>query len=121
MAAKTILATVLPSVAAAATAATLWLLRGSNNDDDDGSTTPVAAGSSRLQLVPPSGSLATHCPDELSVVTYNVLADAFAGKLLDYCEPALLDWATQRWPLLQAQLQAWAADLVMLQEVDVLR
>jgi hypothetical protein len=110
MASKLLLA-VVPTVVTAATAVAVWLCRqGAQTGGDGGGGGPT--------LVPPSASLASSCPDELSLVTYNVLADAFAAKL-DYAAPEQLDWHSARWPRLQAQLRTWRADVVLLQEVDV--
>lgn len=55
---------------------------------------------------------------QISIVSWNVLADSFAPKL-DYASAEELDWSSQRWPLVRKSLLAWGADLVLLQEVDV--
>jgi hypothetical protein len=55
------------------------------------------------------GSLATHSPDELSLLCFNILAEKFGG-----------DWDV-RWPQIQQIVAASAADLVLLQEVDSAR
>lgn len=69
-------------------------------------------------VVPKTGSLATSHADEISIVSYNVLADVFSKKL-SYADESLLDWRNHRWPLIQQQITAWSADIVCLQEVDV--
>ncbi|KAF8060285.1 CCR4 [Scenedesmus sp. PABB004] len=80
-----------------------------------------AAGGGEPALLAPRGSLATTgAADELSVVSYNVLADCFAAKHGEYVPEEQLDWRAYRWPLLQEQLLSWQADVVCLQEVDVL-
>lgn len=70
-------------------------------------------------VVHKTGSLATTSADEISIVSYNILADVFSKKLT-YADESLLDWREHRWPLIQQQIRAWSADIVCLQEVDVL-
>lgn len=109
--AKFLLTAVLPTVVTAASAGVVWLLRSGNNDSDG----QQQYGS---DIIPPTSSLATTAADELSVVSWNVLADTFAPKL-DYVTVEQLDWSTHRWPLIKQRLLCWGADLLLLQEVDV--
>lgn len=56
---------------------------------------------------------------QVSIVSYNVLADVFAARLGSYAAAEVLDWAS-RFETLTEQIGSWGADLVCLQEVDVL-
>lgn len=62
--------------------------------------------------------LSTPHKDDISIVSYNVLADVFARKL-QYAQEQHLDWRDYRFPLFQQQILSWQADIVCLQEVDV--
>ncbi|KAI8464931.1 MAG: hypothetical protein J3K34DRAFT_489601 [Monoraphidium minutum] len=62
------------------------------------------------------GGLGTTHRDAISVVSYNILADCYAWNLT-YCAPLHLVWQ-YRWPAVAAALEAAAADIVCLQEVD---
>lgn len=112
-----VLLTVVPTVVTAASALAFWLCQAGGKDAEDNE--PQAP--TGFVLLPPSASLATDTPDELSVVSWNVLADVFASQQakLDYVPQEQLDWAAHRWPLIKKQLTGWQADLVLLQEVDV--
>ncbi len=82
-----------------------------------------AAGVPTNHLVLPKGSsLASSSPDELSLLSYNIMADAFAHtqRLAAYCSPEVLSWE-RRLPLILQQVQDAQADVVCLQEVDVAR
>lgn len=109
--AKFLLAAAGPVVVTAASAAAFWLY---NACKDSSSSSQAQAG----DILPPTATLATTAADELSVVSWNVLADSFAQKL-DYVMPEQLEWSVHRWPLIKQSLLTWGADLVMLQEVDV--
>lgn len=75
----------------------------------------------RAALVPAFGSLATNAPDEISVVSWNVLADVFSHPdRMPWVEPRLMAWDF-RWPLILRQLDACRADVICLQEVDTAR
>jgi len=73
----------------------------------------------RIAILRNTDSLATSAADELSVVSYNVLADTFASRL-DYASEEILSWQ-RRWPMIKRQLLDWQADIVCLQEVDVIQ
>lgn len=62
--------------------------------------------------------LSTGHKDDISIVSYNVLADVFSKKL-HYAEERVLNWRSYRFPLFQQQILSWQADIVCLQEVDV--
>jgi mRNA deadenylase 3'-5' endonuclease subunit Ccr4 len=111
--AKILLAAAGPVVVTAASAAAFWLYNACK-DSSSSSSNQAQAG----DILPPTASLATTAADELSVVSWNVLADSFAPKL-DYVQPEQLEWSVHRWPLIKQSLLTWRADLVMLQEVDV--
>lgn len=112
---KPLLLTVVPTAITAASALALWLCKGGGNGGDTKSgTKPDQQGF----IVPPNASLATDSADELSLVSWNVLADSFAPKL-DYVPAEQLEWSSHRWPLIRKQLLCWQADIVLLQEVDV--
>jgi CCR4-NOT transcription complex subunit 6 len=60
-------------------------------------------------------------PRIFSLLTYNVLADRFAGhRQLQYVPVQYLAW-DYRWPLLQDELLRLGGDVVCLQEVDLHR
>eukprot|EP00878_Enallax_costatus_P027361 GHUV01029442.1.p1 GENE.GHUV01029442.1~~GHUV01029442.1.p1 ORF type:complete len:285 (+),score=43.65 GHUV01029442.1:252-1106(+) len=69
-------------------------------------------------IVGKSDRLSTAHKDDISIVSYNVLADVFAKKL-HYADEKLLDWRSYRFPLFQQQVLSWQADILCLQEVDV--
>lgn len=106
-----VLSAVVPTVLTAASALVFWLARPGNGSSDDTSQKDS-------DLIPPNASLSTTAADELSIVSWNVLADSFAAKL-DYASAEELDWSMQRWPMIKKSLLCWGADLVLLQEVDV--
>eukprot|EP00879_Flechtneria_rotunda_P023628 GHRR01024999.1.p1 GENE.GHRR01024999.1~~GHRR01024999.1.p1 ORF type:complete len:289 (+),score=78.40 GHRR01024999.1:83-949(+) len=84
-----------------------------NQRDTDGS-----ADCSDLQIVHKGQSLTAAHADEISILSYNVLAEVFASRL-DYADAAILSWQ-YRWPLIQQLIRSWDADIATLQEVDVL-
>jgi len=110
--AKLLLTAAVPTVLTAASALAIWLCQSKNRDGESGQQPAANA------VLPPSSSLSTSSADELSIVSWNVLADVFAPKL-DYVAEEQLDWTSHRWPLIKQQLMCWGADLVLLQEVDV--
>lgn len=110
--AKLLLTAAVPTVLTAASALAIWLCQSKNRDDDSGQQPAASA------ILPPSASLSTTSVDELSILSWNVLADVFAPKL-DYVAEEQLDWTSHRWPLIKEQLMCWGADLVLLQEADV--
>lgn len=60
-------------------------------------------------------------PDAVSVLSYNVLAEAYSKpQRHTYVNPRYLAWQ-HRWELIQQELAATAADIVCLQEVDSAR
>lgn len=72
-----------------------------------------------VRLVPRPQPLKSSSADEISVVSYNILADSFAKPArLPHARPHDLAWA-RRWASLQAELASLAADIICLQEVDV--
>lgn len=110
--AKLVLAAVVPTVVTAASALAFWLVRNCNDSSSSDDSTADSG------IIPPNASLSTAAADELSIISWNVLADTFAAKL-DYATAEELDWSMQRWPLIKDSLLCWGADLVLLQEVDV--
>jgi mRNA deadenylase 3'-5' endonuclease subunit Ccr4 len=80
----------LSAVIASAAGIVLKLITSSN----DAEANEDAAGQ-QPAVVHKTGSLATTSADEISIVSYNILADVFS-KNLTYADESLLDWREHR-------------------------
>ncbi|GBF93208.1 hypothetical protein Rsub_05940 [Raphidocelis subcapitata] len=98
---------VAAAAAAAATAAAAWEWRRRRRD---GTWVVVLRGAGA------SLSTAGLTRDDISVLSWNILADRFAWGMT-YCPPEFLAWP-HRWGLVARALAAAGADVVCLQEVD---
>lgn len=90
----------------------LWLLFNKSN-----------GGGKVVKQVKAGTPLKSSGAGQFSVVSYNVLADAYAGapnKKMAYVSALLRSWK-HRWPLLDKQLRGFGADIICLQEVDAER
>jgi hypothetical protein len=76
----------------------------------------------RPRVIPRGEGLGPHRdPQEISLVSYNMLAARFATpQRLPHVAPAFLDYE-RRWALLQREIAEFACDVVCLQEVTIER
>lgn len=63
--------------------------------NNSGAKANEARAGEQPAVVHKSGSLASSSADEISIVSYNVLADVFSQKLT-YADESLLDWREHR-------------------------
>ena len=74
-----------------------------------------------VAVIQKGSSLRSPSPDTVSVLSFNVLADAYSKpQRHKYVNPRYLAWQ-HRWDLIHQELAATAADIICLQEVDSAR
>lgn len=73
----------------------------------------------RTKVLSRGQPLSTGLPGELSVVSYNLLADSLVleNQAYNYVNPLFLCWE-YRWSVLKEELKGFGADLLCLQEVE---
>lgn len=73
----------------------------------------------RAKVLSRGQPLSTSLPDQLSVVSYNILSDSLVmgNQAYGYVNPLFLCWE-YRWSVLREELKGFDADLVFLQEVE---
>mmetsp|Transcript_34047 Transcript_34047/g.75500 ORF Transcript_34047/g.75500 Transcript_34047/m.75500 type:complete len:116 (-) Transcript_34047:325-672(-) len=80
-----------------------------------------SSSAAKPRIVSKGQPLASAGPDEISILSYNILADQYATpKKLHYTFPSHLVWSHRR-QLISDEIAAVHADLVCLQEVDLAR